>query len=96
VILGMGEEWDEVITCMRDLRSSDVNILTLGQYLRPSGSHMPVARYYTPDEFSELGELGVSMGFSHVQASPLTRSSYHAWEQVTAAKSGAHPVEVSP
>ncbi len=91
VILGMGEEWDEVVTCMRDLRSSDVNILTLGQYLRPSESHMPVARYYTPDEFAELRELGLGMGFSHVQASPLTRSSYHAWEQVTAAKGGGHP-----
>jgi len=87
VILGMGEEWDEVVTCMRDLRSSDVNILTLGQYLRPSGSHMPVARYYTPDEFAELGALGLSMGFTHVQASPLTRSSYHAWEQARAAGS---------
>ena len=101
VILGMGEEWDEVITCMRDLRSSDVNILTLGQYLRPSGSHMPVARYYTPQEFDELRDVGLGMGFSHVQASPLTRSSYHAWEQARSArpersegsppKSGGHP-----
>ncbi|HEU4681611.1 MAG TPA: lipoyl synthase, partial [Gemmatimonadales bacterium] len=91
VILGLGEEWDEVVTCMRDLRRSDVNILTLGQYLRPSGSHMPVARYYTPDEFEELRVLGLSMGFSHVQSSPLTRSSYHAWEQVTAAKGSSHP-----
>jgi lipoyl synthase len=86
VILGMGEEWDEVLVCMRDLRRSDVNILTLGQYLRPSGSHMPVARYYTPEEFAELGEIGVSMGFSHVQSSPLTRSSYHAWEQARSAR----------
>jgi hypothetical protein len=76
---------------MRDLRRSDVNILTLGQYLRPSDSHLPVARYYTPDEFAELEALGLSMGFTHVQASPLTRSSYHAWEQVTAAKGGGHP-----
>jgi lipoyl synthase len=91
VILGMGEEWDEVLVCMRDLRRSDVNILTLGQYLRPSGSHMPVARYYSPDEFAELRDIGLSMGFSHVQSSPLTRSSYHAWEQVTAAKGGGHP-----
>jgi lipoyl synthase len=91
IILGMGEEWDEVLVCMRDLRRSDVNILTLGQYLRPSGSHMPVARYYTPAEFAELREVGLAFGFSHVQASPLTRSSYHAWEQVTAAKSSGHP-----
>jgi lipoyl synthase len=91
VILGMGEEWDEVLCCMRDLRRSDVNILTLGQYLRPSANHMPVARYYTPREFAELREIGLAMGFSHVESSPLTRSSYHAWEQVTAAKGGGHP-----
>jgi lipoic acid synthetase len=86
VILGMGEEWEEVLTCMRDLRRSDVNILTLGQYLRPSEAHLPVARYYTPAEFAELREIGKAMGFSHVEASPLTRSSYHAWEQVERAK----------
>jgi lipoyl synthase len=91
IILGMGEEWDEVLACMRDLRRSDVDILTLGQYLRPSGSHMPVARYYTPAEFDELRELGLDLGFTHVQSSPLTRSSYHAWEQGTAAKGGGHP-----
>ncbi len=85
VILGMGEEWDEILTCMRDLRRSDVNIITLGQYLRPSDGHLPVARYYTPDEFAELHEIGMRMGFSHVQASPLTRSSYHAWEQARSA-----------
>ena len=84
VILGMGEEWDEVLTCMRDLRASDVDILTLGQYLRPSDGHLPVVRYYTPAEFSELETIGLQMGFRHVQSSPLTRSSYHAWEQVKA------------
>jgi len=75
-----------LLVCMRDLRRSDVNILTVGQYLRPSDSHLPVARYYTPAEFAELRDLGLAMGFSHVQASPLTRSSYHAWEQVQAAR----------
>jgi lipoic acid synthetase len=95
----MGEEWDEIITCMRDLRRSDVNILTLGQYLRPSDGHLPVVRYYTPEEFTELGEIGMRLGFTHVQASPLTRSSYHAWEQARAAApapapgSGSHPIE---
>ena len=84
VILGMGEEWDEILTCMRDLRASDVDIVTLGQYLRPSDGHLPVVRYYTPAEFSELEKIGLQMGFRHVQASPLTRSSYHAWEQVKA------------
>jgi lipoic acid synthetase len=90
IILGMGEEWDEVLVCMRDLRRSDVNILTLGQYLRPSDSHLPVARYYTPAEFAELRGIGLAMGFTHVQSSPLTRSSYHAWEQVVAATAGDH------
>ena len=87
MILGMGEEWDEIVTCMRDLRRSDVNILTLGQYLRPSEAHLPVVRYYTPAEFEELAQLGTRLGFTHVQASPLTRSSYHAWEQARAAVS---------
>jgi lipoic acid synthetase len=99
VILGMGEEWDEIVTCMRDLRRSDVNILTLGQYLRPSASHMPVARYYSPAEFDELREIGLSLGFTHVQASPLTRSSYHAWEQARSARpehrEGSNPAKGS-
>ncbi len=86
IILGMGEEWDEVLDAMRDLRRSDVNILTLGQYLRPSDGHLPVARFYRPEEFAELGAAGRAMGYAHVEASPLTRSSYHAWEQVDRAK----------
>jgi lipoic acid synthetase len=67
---------------MRDLRAHGVDILTLGQYLRPSSGHLPIARYYTPDEFTELGRLGRDMGYRHVEAGPLVRSSYHAWEQV--------------
>jgi lipoic acid synthetase len=86
VILGMGEEWDEILTCLRDLRRADVNIVTLGQYLRPSDAHLPVARYYTPEEFAELRDIGQRMGFAHVEASPLTRSSYHAWAQVDSAR----------
>ena len=62
IILGMGEEWDELLVCMRDLRRSDVDILTLGQYLRPSDGHLPVARYYTPDEFAELRDIGLAHG----------------------------------
>jgi lipoic acid synthetase len=85
MILGMGEEWDELRVAMADLRRCDVNILTLGQYLRPSERHLPVARFYTPEEFNELRDIGLRMGFTHVQASPLTRSSYHAWEQARAA-----------
>ncbi|MGQ0701910.1 MAG: lipoyl synthase [Gemmatimonadales bacterium] len=86
IILGMGEEWDELLVALEDLRRSDVNILTLGQYLRPSAGHLPVARFYPPEEFAELRTIGLEMGFTHVQASPLTRSSYHAWEQAKAAQ----------
>lgn len=85
IILGMGEEWDEVTHSMKDLRRSDVDILTLGQYLRPSDSHLPVVRWYTPDEFAELRDFGLAIGFKHVEASPLTRSSYHAWDQAKTA-----------
>ena len=81
LMCGLGEEWDELLGAMRDLAGQGVDILTLGQYLRPSASHLPVARYYTPDEFSALKEAGVAMGFRHVEAGPLVRSSYHAWEQ---------------
>lgn len=91
MILGMGEEWDELLTAMADLRRSDVNILTLGQYLRPSETHLPVARFYTPEEFAELKAIGLGMGFAHVESSPLTRSSYHAWEQVDKAKATRNP-----
>jgi lipoyl synthase len=85
LILGMGETLEEVELVMRDLREVDVDILTLGQYLRPSDSHIPLDRYVTPSEFRELYEIGMSMGFRHVESGPLVRSSYHAWEQVQAA-----------
>lgn len=85
MILGMGETTDEVVAVMKDLRERDVDILTLGQYLRPSNDHIPLEKYYTPDEFSELARIGREMGFRHVEAGPLVRSSYHAWEQVQAA-----------
>jgi lipoic acid synthetase len=85
VIVGLGEEWDELLAAMRDLRAQRVDILTIGQYLRPSGDHLPIARWYTPDEFAELRRLGMEMGFRHVESGPLVRSSYHAWEQVEAA-----------
>ncbi|MBI4502129.1 MAG: lipoyl synthase [Gemmatimonadetes bacterium] len=82
IICGLGEEWDELLVAMRDLRAQDVSLLTLGQYLRPSAGHLPVARFYTPEEFAELRAYGLSLGFKHVEAGPLVRSSYHAWEQV--------------
>jgi lipoic acid synthetase len=85
MILGMGETKEEVIAVMRDLREVDVDILTLGQYLRPSDNHIALDRYYTPQEFRELYEIGMEMGFRHVESGPLVRSSYHAWEQVQAA-----------
>jgi lipoyl synthase len=85
MILGMGETIEEVVAVMRDLREVDVDILTLGQYLRPSNAHIALDRYYTPEEFRKLYEIGMEMGFRHVESGPLVRSSYHAWEQVQAA-----------
>ncbi len=82
IICGLGEEWDELLVVMSDLRARGVDILTLGQYLRPSGHHMPISRYYTPDEFAQLRAIGGEFGFRHVEAGPLVRSSYHAWDQV--------------
>ncbi len=85
MILGLGETVEEVALTMRDLRDVDVDILTLGQYLRPSNDHLPLDRYYAPEEFRQLRQLGMGMGFRHVESGPLVRSSYHAWEQVQAA-----------
>ena len=85
IIAGLGEDWDELLGAMRDLRAVQVDILTIGQYLRPSDQHLPIARWYTPDEFAELKRYGMSLGFRHVESGPLVRSSYHAWEQVEAA-----------
>jgi lipoic acid synthetase len=84
LILGLGEEHEELLATLGDLRAADVNILTLGQYLRPSPQHLPIIRFYRPDEFRELAEAGKRMGFAHVEAGPLVRSSYHAKRQVAA------------
>lgn len=81
----MGETMEEVEVVMRDLRAVDVDILTLGQYLRPSDSHIALDRYVTPAEFRQLYDIGMGLGFRHVESAPLVRSSYHAWEQVQAA-----------
>jgi len=89
IMCGLGEEWDELLVAMRDLRTEGVDILTLGQYLRPSDGHLPVVRFYTPDEFAELARIGLSMGYRHVESGPLVRSSYHAWEQVERANANA-------
>ena len=85
IILGMGETNEEVVAVMKDLRAVDVDILTLGQYLRPSDSHIALDRYVTPDEFRWFKQTGMELGFRHVESAPLVRSSYHAWEQVQAA-----------
>ncbi|HET8771970.1 MAG TPA: lipoyl synthase [Gemmatimonadaceae bacterium] len=85
IILGMGETNEEVLETMRELRTVDVDILTLGQYLRPSDDHILLDRYVTPDEFAMFRREGMAMGYRHVESGPLVRSSYHAWEQVQAA-----------
>ena len=84
LMLGLGETHDEVVDTLRDLRSAGVEILTIGQYLRPSGSHLPMVRYYHPDEFAELKRIALALGFGHVESGPLVRSSYHAHEQADA------------
>ncbi|HWQ69561.1 MAG TPA: lipoyl synthase, partial [Patescibacteria group bacterium] len=78
VIAGFGETWQELLRTMADLREVDCDILTLGQYLRPSYAHVPIRKYYTPEEFRELKVIGEGMGFKHVESGPLVRSSYHA------------------
>ena len=82
LMVGLGETWDELTDAMRLLREADVDVLTIGQYLRPSRQHLPLQRYYTPAEFMSLRRIGLEMGFRHVQSGPLVRSSYHAAEQV--------------
>jgi lipoic acid synthetase len=84
IMLGLGETTEEVKGVMRDQRAWGVDILTLGQYLQPSRQHLPVAKFYTPDEFAELKEFGLSIGFRWVESGPLVRSSYHAADQVRA------------
>ncbi|HVF13364.1 MAG TPA: lipoyl synthase [Acidimicrobiales bacterium] len=86
LIVGMGETFDEVQATMADLRNVGVDILTVGQYLRPSAGHLPVDRWWTPDEFDAVRAAGAALGFAHVEASPLTRSSYHARQAADAAQ----------
>nr|WP_071461297.1 lipoyl synthase [Bacillus mediterraneensis] len=85
IMVGLGETKEELLEAMDDLRENNVDILTLGQYLQPTKKHMPVVKYYHPDEFQELKDIALSKGFSHCEAGPLVRSSYHADEQVNAA-----------
>jgi lipoic acid synthetase len=85
MMVGLGETWDEIIETMRDLRTVDCDLLTIGQYLRPSDKHTPLSKWYTPQEFDELRDEGEALGFKHVASGPLVRSSYHADEQHEAA-----------
>lgn len=85
MMVGLGEEWDEILQTMDDLREVNCDLLTIGQYLRPSKKHAPISKFYTPDEFQALASEGLQRGFSHVAAGPLVRSSYHADEQHSAA-----------
>ncbi|SDO42322.1 lipoyl synthase [Alkalicoccus daliensis] len=89
LMIGLGETKEEIIEVMDDLRSVDVDIMTIGQYLQPSKSHLKIKKYWTPEEFAELKEIALSKGFKHCEAGPLVRSSYHADEQVNAAKANA-------
>jgi lipoyl synthase len=92
LMVGLGEREEEVIATMADLRAVGVSIITIGQYLRPSSNHLPVSRYWAPEEFDRLKEIGAELGVPHVEASPLTRSSYHARDAAAAA--GAHSQRV--
>jgi lipoic acid synthetase len=84
IMVGLGEEFDELVQVFTDLGNIGVSILTIGQYLRPTTSHTPMVRYYHPDEFAELKAIALTKGFVHVESGPLVRSSYHAHEQADA------------
>jgi lipoic acid synthetase len=86
VMVGLGETTDELVAVFRDLAAENVDILTVGQYLRPSRDHLPMTRYYAPEEFAFLREEAIQMGFRHVESGPLVRSSYHAHEQADAVR----------
>lgn len=82
VMLGLGEEKDEVFRTIEDIRNADVDVITLGQYLQPTRNHLPVKKFITPEEFEEFGEFARNLGFRHVESSPLVRSSYHAEKHI--------------
>ncbi|AVF22853.1 lipoyl synthase LipA [Paenibacillus larvae subsp. larvae] len=90
LMIGVGEEWNEILETMDDLRAINCDIMTIGQYLQPSVKHLRVERYYTPEQFAELKEEGMKRGFKHVESGPLVRSSYHAHEQVKSASNPAN------
>jgi lipoic acid synthetase len=95
MMVGLGETKEEIIEAMKDLRAAGCDILTIGQYLQPTFKHIGVDRYYEPSEFAELKREGLALGFAHVEAGPLVRSSYHAREQTESAKSAAAGTEAA-
>jgi len=90
LMVGLGEEWDELVETIEAIRSAGADVLTIGQYLRPSAKHLPVVRYYTPEEFDRLRETALEMGYAHVESGPLVRSSYHAEEHVPSCHGEEH------
>src|SRR3954453_18420499 len=90
LMVGLGETKEEILATMDDLRANNVDIMTIGQYLQPTKKHIPVVKYYHPDEFLELKEIAMEKGFSHCESGPLVRSSYHADDQVNAAAKQKH------
>jgi lipoic acid synthetase len=82
IMVGLGESWDEVLDTIAAIRDAGTHVLTVGQYLRPSAAHLPVLRYYTPEEFADIKRHALGLGYLHVESGPLVRSSYHADEQV--------------
>ena len=93
IMVGLGETRDELSKTLADLRDHDCDLLTIGQYLRPSRKHLPIVRYYEPDEFDDLADEARGLGFAHVESGPLVRSSYHAGEQARAAREQAANLE---
>lgn len=93
IMIGLGESWKEIIDLMRDLKNVKCDLLTIGQYLSPSKQHLPVSKYYHPDEFAELKRTGERMGFLHVESGPLVRSSYQAHKQMENASKGCSAKE---
>jgi lipoic acid synthetase len=91
IMLGLGETWDEILAVMQDVVDCGVDILTIGQYLQPSRQHLPIEKYYHPDEFEQLRQLGYEMGFRWVESGPLVRSSYRAAQQVAALSTMKRP-----
>jgi lipoic acid synthetase len=92
LMVGLGESFDEMVDALGQLRDHDVQVITVGQYLRPTERHLPIVRYWEPGEFDALAAAGMAMGFDHVAAGPLVRSSYHADEHVPQAEPGVGPL----